>query len=535
MRKLLELLKEKFILVYIFILAGLIVVSAVVSYYNKQQLVNTAQTKKQAEQVKYLLGGIFERTLRSVDLGIRGFALTNNPQLLSPYEGAVREHESNLRKIDSLLTLQKLDTSVEQFVKVKAQINNYLQVADQMLKDLQAGDKDGFLTLLSQDKGYDAWVAFAPFYQNVSRYEDALITQADTDYENAMNRNLILQGVLLVVGVGILFLIASRIQREEKIRAGIFQTLSQNSDTYLFNAGRKHEQLDQSSVINETIGHFKKASEFISAVANGNYKVQWEGLDKSNEALNQQTLAGLLHSMKDKLVRIREEEEKRNWNNQGLAQYSEVVRKFQNDLDQLCLESVQYIVRYIKAQQGWLFVVASDNDGKYLRLASCFAFDRRKFLQKRVEIGNGLVGQVYLEGNTVRMTQIPKDYAAITSGLGHSRPNCLVIVPMKHNDEVVAVLELAALHEVHPDQVQFIERCGEFLAAALSNAETNNQIKALLQESQMQAETMKSQEEEMRQNLEELSATQEEMLRKEREYIERIATLEKEVANMHTA
>src|SRR6185436_3380394 len=101
------------IVVYMFILGFLIFIATLLAWYNKSELVNTAKVKAEAEQVKYLLGGIFERTLRSIDLGIRGYALTKNEQLLNPYNGAVREHPINLLKIDSLLIIQKLDTSVE--------------------------------------------------------------------------------------------------------------------------------------------------------------------------------------------------------------------------------------------------------------------------------------------------------------------------------------------------------------------------------------------------------------------------------------
>lgn len=509
------------------VLGVLIFISSLLTWYNKQQLVETARVKAEAEMVKYLLQGVFERTLRSIDLGIRGYALTNNKQLLSPYDGAVREHPVNMQRLDSLLQLQKLDTSIQAFAKIKTEINNYLRVADQMISFLNSGNQQEFLNLMNQDKGYDAWVAFSPFFSSMNKYEDGVIQKAQSDYEAAMNRNLVVQLVLLVVGVVILVMIATRLKREATMRAEIFNRLNESSLAYLFNPGSTDNRQDHSSIINETVDNFKKASLFIAAISNANYDIQWEGLNATNEALNEQTLAGNLHKMKNQLAKIRVEEERRNWTNQGLTQYSEVVRKFQDNLDALCFESVRFIVRYVKAQQAGLFTVVSDGESKYLNLAACFAFEKKKFIQKRIEIGSGLVGQTYLEGLTVLITKVPEDYARITSGLGGSRPKSLVIVPMKHNEEVIAVLEMASLADFTPDQVQFIERCGEFLAAALANTQTNDQIKKLLEETQLQTESMKSQEEEMRQNMEELSATQEEMLRKEREYIARIEELER--------
>lgn len=531
MENLIQYLREKLIVVYILILGILILISTMLAWYNKQELIHTAKKKAEAEEIKYLLGGIFERTLRSIDLGIRGYALTKNVQLLNPYDGAVRDHPLNLRKIDSLLTLQKLDTAVEHFAKIKVELNNYLEIAATMKNEITSGNHEEFLRLLNLDKGYDAWNAFSPFYSSITAYENEVIVKAEEDYQKAMNRNLVVQVILLIAGTFILAIITMRLRKQTRRTLAILSTLKENSLNFLFNPGSvaDNERIDQTSIINETIGHIKKASSFIASITGGNYGVKWEGLNQSNEKFNDQTLAGNLHKMKDQLIKFRTEEEKRNWTNQGLTQYSEVVRKFQDNSEALCLESIRFITRYLKSQQGGLFAIAGEGDEKYLNLAASYAFEKKKFIEKRIPIGFGLVGQTYLEGETVKLKELPPGYTHITSGLGDATPNCLVIVPMKHNEEVIAILELASFEEFTDEQIQFIERCGEFLAAALFNAQTNDQIKKLLQDSQLQTESMKSQEEEMRQNMEELSATQEEMTRKEQEYIAKISALEKEL------
>jgi CHASE3 domain sensor protein len=532
MNRIIQYIRQHLITFYMIVLAVLISVSAVLTWYNKRELLRTAQIKQEAEQVKYLLGGIFERTLRSIDLGIRGYALTKNKGLLSPYESAVREHPKNIGKIDSLLTVQKLDTSVMAFAQVKVALNSYIETSKQMHQLITNGQDSIFLELLNQDKGLAAWQAFSPFYSSISTFEDNLIAKAEADYESAMNRNLVVQAILFIAGITILLTIGRRLKKQSRQRAEIFNTLKESSLKFLFNSGISESKIDQSGIITETIDHFKRASGFITSISEGKYNVQWDGLGKSNEELNSQTLAGQLHAMRDQLIKIRQEEEKRNWGNQGQAQYAEVMRKFQDSTDTLCYESVRFITKYLKAQQGWLFVVATEGDNKFLNLAACFAFDKKKYVDKRIEIGTGMVGQAFLEGQTVKLKEIPAGYTHITSGLGDATPRCLIIAPMKHNEHVVAVLEIASFQEFTTEQIHFIERCGEFLAAALFNAQTNDHIKKLLQDTQMQAENMRAQEEEMRQNMEELSATQEEMVRKEREYVNKIERLESELGQV---
>lgn len=85
---------------------------------------------------------------------------------------------------------------------------------------------------------------------------------------------------------------------------------------------------------------------------------------------------------------------------------------------------------------------------------------------------------------------------------------------MKHNEDVHAILELASFHVFEPNEIEFLERAGEFIASAIANAQSNEKNKEMMTQMRMQTEQMKAQEEELRQNLEELEATQEDMRRR---------------------
>ncbi|MGC4020926.1 MAG: PAS domain S-box protein [Cyclobacteriaceae bacterium] len=158
----------------------------------------------------------------------------------------------------------------------------------------------------------------------------------------------------------------------------------------------------------------------------------------------------------------------------------------------------------------------------YLKLVACYAYDRKKFLDKKIEIGEGLVGQCFLEKEATYMTVIPSDYVRITSGLGEATPKCIYLQPVQTKDEIVGVLELASFHELKDFEKKFIQRATENIAAAIISSRTTHRIKLLLADSQQRAEEMKAQEEEMRQNMEELQATQEEISRKQAETENRI-------------
>ncbi len=251
-----------------------------------------------------------------------------------------------------------------------------------------------------------------------------------------------------------------------------------------------------------------------------------ELLEKSKET-NQQ-LSGKEEELKENLKKIEEtqlEEKKRQWAGEGISQAIKIMRDYE-DIQQLSDDLISFTVKYMEANQGGLFILNEDNpDDPYLELVSAYAFDRKKFLEKRVEIGQSLVGQAYLEGDYILLTEIPENYVNITSGLGHSNPRSVLIMPTTVNEKTLGLIELASFNEFEEYQIQFLQTLGENIASTLESGRSTISMQKLLAESQQQAEEMRAQEEEMRQNQEELQATQEELGRQKGEMEEEIAQL----------
>ena len=92
-----------------------------------------------------------------------------------------------------------------------------------------------------------------------------------------------------------------------------------------------------------------------------------------------------------------------------------------------------------------------------------------------------------------------------------------MIVPLKEEERIEGIIEIASLKELDTYQIEFVESIGSSLASSLSAGKSNQKSKKLLEETQEKAEEMKAQEEELRQNMEELAATQEQMERRNKE------------------
>jgi methyl-accepting chemotaxis protein len=182
----------------------------------------------------------------------------------------------------------------------------------------------------------------------------------------------------------------------------------------------------------------------------------------------------------------------------------------------------------MKVNQAGIYIVEEDeNEEKFIELKSCYAFDRNKSLTKRIEIGQGLVGQCYLERERIFMKEVPPTYINITSGLGDATPKCILIVPLIQEEHVEGIIELASFNVLEEHEIQFVEKLAESLASYVASNRINMKTKELLERFQQQSEELRAQEEEMRQNMEEMQATQEEIHRKEKEYIQKIEELER--------
>ncbi|UZR99907.1 PAS domain-containing protein [Chondrinema litorale] len=267
----------------------------------------------------------------------------------------------------------------------------------------------------------------------------------------------------------------------------------------------------------DTLAQLKKeissATLFVKKIEEGELDTPYPGVNEND--FNANSLSGSLISMRNQLKSMSETESQRKWITEGLAYFSEVLRKNQQELEETSYEIICNLVKYVKANQGGIYIV--DTEEQVLELKGCYAYDRKKFIDKKFEFGEGLIGQIYLEKETLLMSDIPDNYINITSGLGDAPPRSIVIVPLKVNDEVLGIIELASFTNFEAYQVEFLEKLGENIASSISTIQINEKTQELLSQSQKQAEELRTQEEEMKQNLEEMQATQEELARKDAE------------------
>lgn len=229
----------------------------------------------------------------------------------------------------------------------------------------------------------------------------------------------------------------------------------------------------------------------------------------------------------EELGGARKKDEERSWVSKGLAEMSSILQSG-DSLEKILDKLLSSLIIYTDLNQGAFFIREEKDSGEtVLALKACYAYNRKKYIEVEVDSGEGLLGQAYLDGTTNYLTEIPSSHFKITSGLGEATPKHLIIVPMKINNQVEGLMEFGSFAKIEPRHVELLEKMGENIASYVANNRVNTKTKTLLENAQTMSAEMRENEEEMRQNLEELQATQEALARKEQEYQDRIAELER--------
>lgn len=288
----------------------------------------------------------------------------------------------------------------------------------------------------------------------------------------------------------------------------VYTTLCGFISEYLGFITRKAESLQNK--LDELKDYEETNVEFAKQIASGNFEASYRIREGD-------ILGKSLVEMSSNLKSAAEAERQRNWGVEGIARIANILRLDHENIEELAYNIISNLVKYLNANQGGIFILEEDENEKALELKGCYAYERRKHIQKKVMIGEGLVGQAFLEKEPIYMTDVPEDYIRITSGLGTAAPGSIIIVPLKVEDQAIGVIEFASFQEFQPFEREFLEKASENIASAIISSKVKDQTSKLLKESQELTEEMRAQEEEMRQNMEELQATQENLQRESRD------------------
>jgi PAS domain S-box-containing protein len=347
------------------------------------------------------------------------------------------------------------------------------------------------------------------------RLNQEKLTQKSSDSMSSSTSNLIritliLGGAIVVLGLLCAYLLIRSITvpinyiKEVVVKLGRGELVEDKGRIF-----SNDEIGEMAFATDNLVNGLKATTGFAENIGKGNYASDFTPLSEHD------VLGNALINMRNNLARVAEEDKKRAWASEGLATFAEILRSNNSDVQKLCYEIIGSLVKYLKANQGALYIIddVTDGDEQTMSMLACYAWNKKKHVNQKIYKGEGLAGQAWQEMDTIYLTDVPQNYIRITSGLGDANPTSILIMPLKVNDQIFGVVEIASFSAMAEHEIEFVKRIAESIASTVSSVKVNARTTKLLAESQQMTEEMRAQEEEMRQNMEELQATQEEMQR----------------------
>ncbi len=334
---------------------------------------------------------------------------------------------------------------------------------------------------------------------------------------------LIILGIMAVTISAVLsiFFAQSYIVQLVTIRNDIYQVIrGKNPQSVAVKGNDEIDQIHKNT--NQLTESLYKMTEFAKEVGRGNYQ--------ADENFGSEVALGkALTEMRNDLQKAERERQINNWLAEGQNLFGNILRSG-IDIQELTEQILTQLIKYLGLNQGTFFLL--NQDTMRMDLMATYAWDRKKFLRKAIEKGEGTIGEVWQEGKTVYLKEVPQHYIRIKSGLGDTNPSVILISPIKNNDKILGIIELASFKTLKPYEIEFVERICEITGTAFASILNNFKTEKLLQETQEYTEILQSQEEEMRQNAEELRSTQEEMKRQIQDYEQKIDELQQQIRRL---
>ncbi|WP_332633552.1 response regulator [Halalkalibacter flavus] len=208
--------------------------------------------------------------------------------------------------------------------------------------------------------------------------------------------------------------------------------------------------------------------------------------------------------------RLKNEAEEHSWLQTKIAEIATMYPEVKN-VQMLADMLIMKLVPMVGGSAGIFYLKEMEEGQQYMKKRAAYALSDQSNNFDRFKIGEGLIGQCAAEQRTIYLTDIPDNYVKVHSGVGVTSPKYSIILPVKFEGEVLAVIEIASLHSFSTSQVKLLEEIMSNLGITMNSIANRMKVDKLLQESQSLTEELQAQSEELQVQQEELRTTNEKL------------------------
>ncbi|NQX64402.1 response regulator [Paenibacillus qinlingensis] len=393
---------------------------------------------------------LLEKYVMDMENGQRGYLLTGEAKYLEPYTTGQTKWRDSFNQLRELTS----DTPVQEknLIALKESIENWLIQTGGTLPTMRNGLENesyfNFTFFITHQNILDIRSQLSRFRSLEMGFVKERAAHLDAQNEMLINSLFVMLGVVLIFSL----LAALLISRS------IVGTIKQVTKSIIKLSTMKR---DRSKRIHVTMNdEVKDLADATNALLESQEEIEWQ----------QRKLTEVVHML------------------QGIS-----------DLETLGTSFIRKAAELFGASFG-VFYIRSVHEAKagMMKLATYAAMEERAEAGKPFfYLGEGLIGQCAIEKRIVHLTHVPETYILLKSGLGSASAQSVLIVPIIHNQEVIAIMELASFDKFTSLQLSLMDDILEVLGTIVHSVQTRVEVERLLREYQVMTEELQSQQEEL--------------------------------------
>jgi CheY-like chemotaxis protein/HAMP domain-containing protein len=209
-----------------------------------------------------------------------------------------------------------------------------------------------------------------------------------------------------------------------------------------------------------------------------------------------------INTMIDNLRLTTDRNTEQDWLKTNLARFTNMLQG-QRDLATVGRMLLSELAPLVGAQNGVIYLVDAETSPS-LRLLAAYADDSEQGHAEYLHVGQGLIGQCAADGRRMLLTHMPDSVVPIRSGLFKVKPANIVVLPVRFEGQVKAVIELASVSAFTDLQMSFLEQLTAGIGIVLNSIEATMQTEGLLKQSQQLATELQTQQRELQQTNDQL-------------------------------
>lgn len=482
---------------------AILLVSSTASLLSIRTLTASNKWVNHTQEVIFNLNEV-NRVLLEAQSSMRGYVITGNRAVLEPYQNAeIRANVFTARLTELTQDNPEQQKLLRMFDPVKTEYFRYLQrrINDRGSKvPTVASDLNTGIGLMSRIKS---------ILDRMEKQEKELLQKRidDSQRYGAYSTTLIIIAAILAISISLLFFV--RMLRDYRERARLYGAL-------------QDKDLEISRRITAISG-------IAGRIAAGDYKVRAK--DDDTDSLGE--VAGALNNMAGSLDDNFTKLSLQEWHQSGIAELNTVMLG-DKDLLTLCADVTEFLCQYTNSGAAALYLNTPDG----LLLTGSFSYNGSK-KHNLIPLGEGLTGQAAASEKTLELRDLKPGDVTLSYAMGEIKPAHVVALPLM-DVKMLGVLEILSVKPYAKAELDFMEAASDNIAIVIKSALNRQRVAELLEETQSQAEELRTQHtelesinaeletqtEKLQASEEELRVQQEELQQTNDELAERSALLE---------